>query len=303
MENLTPIVEETLLKVKGATAPTTIYMITDSHILLCDETDEPWLREYFTFARQWFIDNSTRDDEAEAHHIFEAQLDLVCREKPDVTVFTGDTVGAPTDRGIRYLTDACRRVGNYIYIPGNHDWIPQKAVTDTGDLPEEARAAAVARFASVVSPEDFEFQVREVNGVLLIGMNTSNYQASARQVAQLKEQFRRGLPCVLFLHIPVYTEALGEAAKEGWGAPLATGVPDACFSDNTPPSIAKILKADENSRAFMELISRRDIPLCAIFAGHLHFSHASALTNGIMQYVVNMGYNGAIRKIEILPQD
>lgn len=293
--DLTPNIIETTLPIAGAAKETTIVHMTDSHTLLCEETDDLKLREYFDFARKWFLENSTRGDDAHPNAVFEEHIRCIREIRPDITVYTGDMVSAPTKAGIAHLRDAFLSAGNYMYVPGNHDWTWHTDLGENGELTEENRRNAIARFADILPAEAFDFQVRELNGLLLIGINSSTYMVTEKQVEQLRVQLQRGMPCILFLHIPVYTEALAGPTENYWGSPILTAVPpEIAVSRALPPPT-------EATYAFRELINRPDTPLQAIFAGHLHFSHEAPLENGVMQYVTDMGVNGTIRKIHIVP--
>lgn len=297
--DLTPKIEETTLKIPEIEKEMTIFHVTDSHLLLCDESDDEQIQNYFVFARQWFLDNGTRNDEAYAHDIFAQQIKVICDISPDMTVFTGDMVGAPTSVGIAHLAKEMKKVGSYMYVPGNHDWIKQMDLTEKGELTEEKRAEAIARFESIISAEDFDFQARELNGLTLIGINSSDYFVTEKQLKKLREQFDKGKPCILFIHIPVFTEGLISVSEAMWQTPILTAVPPEII-DKTAEHIRKAITPPTNTTyEFLELISREDIPLKAVFSGHLHFSHESPLKNGVIQYVTDMGYNGTIRKINI----
>lgn len=298
--DLTPKIEETTIPIEGIKKNTTIIQVTDSHLLLCDKTDDPQLRDYFVFARQWFLDNCTRNDDAHPNDIFEEHIKCIQEIKPDITVFTGDMVCAPTNVGIAHLADAFQKIGNYMYVPGNHDWVWPTDFLENGELTEENRQKAVARFESIISAEDFDFQVRELNGLLLIGINTSDYFITEKQLEQLRVQFERGMPCILFIHIPVYTEGLTDMCEQMWHGPVLTAVPPEILDKAAEHVKKAVTPPSKTTYTFLELISRSDTPLKAIFAGHLHFSHEAPLKNGVMQYVTDMGVNGTIRKINIV---
>lgn len=298
--DLTPKIEETTIKIEGIEKDTTILQLTDSHLLLCDETDDQQVRDYFVFARQWFLENCTRSDDAHANDIFAEHIKCIKEISPDITVFTGDMVCAPTAVGIAHLANEFKKVGNYMYVPGNHDWIKQADLTEKGELTAEKRAEAIGRFKDIISADDFDFQVRELNGMLLIGINSTDYFVTEKQLTQLREQFDRGMPCILFIHIPVYTQGIINATDDLWQAPILTAVPPEVI-DKAAEHIKKAITPPSNTTyEFLELISRDDVPLKAVFSGHLHFSHEAPLKNGVMQYVTDMGVNGAIRKINIV---
>lgn len=158
-------------------------------------------------------------------------------------------------------------------------------------------AITVALFGDIVTPDEFYFQVHEVNGVLLIGMDNSEHQFSKRQIELLKEQLQTGKPCILFFHIPIYTEVL-RSVSEGWSR--------ACTPEEIvaamPENIQEEIYPTKESLEMLELLQQPDTPIQAIFAGHVHFTHQAPLKNGLMQYVMDMSINGTIRKITILPE-
>ena len=291
---LAPKVEETVLHTGLPDLISDLYQITDSHIMPYYEDDPAPLRSYFDFARQWFFDNWTRSDRARQEDIFSAQVDYIREHQASLTVLSGDMICGPGRKALETLAAECRRLGQYMYIPGNHDW----KMTD--DLTGTPREEAVARFAEIVAPADFDFQVRELNGVNIIGINNSNYQVTAAQTKALRRVFEEGKPCLLFLHIPLYSEGLMGSSEGMWQAPLLCGLPRA-ITDRLTENTAALLTASEESMEFYRLTAEESNPLLGIFSGHLHFSHEAPLPNGVPQYVTDMGVNGTIRCIHLVP--
>ena len=296
---LTPKVEETILYVRGVEKTTVIYVMADSHLNIYDETEHPYAQNYFEHARNWFHQNWSRTDEADPEDIFDAQVEAIQAANPDYTVLAGDMICGPAALGIAKLKSACRKLGKCMYIPGNHDWQisdgrRKKPLVETYTAP--SKEEAVALFGDIVTPEEFQFQVQEVNGVLLIGMDNSQHQFYDRQITLLKEQLETGKPCILFFHIPLYTEGLW-AVSQGWSR--------ACIPEEVAAAIPENIQAEiyptKESLEMLELLQKPDTPIQAIFAGHVHFTHQAPLKNGLMQYVMDMSINGTIRKITILP--
>ena len=297
---LTPKVEETILQIKGLEQPTVIYVMADSHLNIYDETEHPYAQNYFQHAKNWFHQNWSRTDEEDPEDIFDAQVEAILAENPDYTILAGDMICGPAKLGIAKLKDACKKLGKCRDIPGNHDWQISDgrrnkplAVTYTAPSREEA----IAMFQEIVTPEEFHFQVQEVNGVLLIGMDNSQHQFSERQVELLKEQLATGKPCILFFHIPIYTEGLW-AVNQGWSR--------ACIPEELAAGLAENIQAEiyptKASLEMLKLLQNQDTTIQAIFAGHVHFTHEAPLENGLMQYVMDMSINGTIRKITLLPE-
>ena len=279
---LTPKVEETILYVKGVKKTTVIYVMADSHLNIYDETEHPYAQNYFEHARNWFHQNWSRTDEADPEDIFDAQVEAIQAANPDYTVLAGDMICGPAALGIAKLKSACRKLGKCMYIPGNHDWQisdgrRKKPLVETYTAP--SKEEAVALFGDIVTPEEFQFQVQEVNGVLLIGMDNSQHQFSERQITLLKEQLETGKPCILFFHIPLYTEGLW-AVSQGWSR--------ACIPEEVAAAIPENIHAEiyptKESLEMLELLQNPDTPIQAIFAGHVHFTHQAPLKNGLMQF-------------------
>lgn len=303
LNDLQPKTEETVLYIKGIKRPTTIYMISDSHMKLYDENDHPYVCNHIDSVIKWFHENWNRTDEADSVDIFDVQIDTIRAAKPDITVMAGDIICGPTKCGIEKIARTCEKLGRWMFVPGNHDWENGVAREHSGTSPEQIytplnKEETLELFREILTPEEFSFQVQEVNGLLLIGLDNSEYQFTKQQVELLKEQLGKQQPCILFMHVPVYTEEL-KAAYEPW---CIAGIPEE-VAQTASEKISKKFLPTKETLEFINLLKQPDTPIKAIFAGHVHFTHQAPLINGVMQYTVDMSMNGTIRKIMLFPDE
>jgi predicted phosphodiesterase len=277
---------QTVIKIKGLSCPTTILHITDSHINATDATEgeEAWAGAY---AGHHF-------DEIAARSHFETALAYAKERSVDGVVLTGDIVNGATVGNLDYLG---HRLGQLpmplLYTPGNHDW--EMFGEPWG---EETRRKHVGKFARIAGG-DPSFSVRQLNGILIIGVDNSTYQISPDQLQKFHAELERRLPVLLFMHIPLYVPSLLKDVLQMWGSPIMM---NAEGWDDRSLERWRIQSATDKTREFHRLLL--DNPkgnLVGVFCGHVHFPHSDAFGLGSRQYVTKPGFQGGYRMIRLVP--
>ncbi len=278
---------ETELPVRGLTAPLTIVQVTDLHFIYTDESDGEEINALRERYAQWFSNGPNVADEI--LRFFES-------EPPDVVVFTGDIAGYPTQATIRALEAFLAQCPPYLFVYGNHERIFTKE-----DITRERMRRFDALYTFAMKG-DSELQVVEINGVRLVGIDNSDNQITPSQLEKLRMLFAEKTPCLLFLHVPVCLPELIGPVSSAWGAPLLMGVPrgtDVRGEETLIPTAA--------TEEFVRMLTREDVPVEGIFAGHVHFfDREDVFAPGKKQFITPMASTpdrGTVRRIHLVPAE
>ena len=123
------------------------------------------------------------------------------------------------------------------------------------------------------------FESRVMDGVNLITMDNSYYNFSDLQIKALKKEIRKGLPIVLFFHVPLTENILNMK----------------CFHKDLVPDKYMQKKTNE----MLDLIA--SCPLIkAEFSGHWHVRVETKFRDVIPEYVTPGCFKGEMTQIELL---
>lgn len=209
-----------------------------------------------------------------------------------VMVHTGDLIDFITEANLDYLEHAFDGL-DHLYAAGNHDFCHclGKAKEDWMYKRETMKLTAPRL------KDNMTFSSKVVGGVNLVALDNSYYNISDGQIEMLRAEVAKGLPILLFMHVPLYVP---EYAKYVMGlvefaymvaAPreILEGYNDARFFQQAPN--------EQTLRAVDYILGEPSIK--AIFVGHTHQNGEEALSNGVMQHITGASYKGHAREIII----
>ncbi|MCR4724489.1 MAG: metallophosphoesterase [Clostridia bacterium] len=268
----------------GLQEPLRILQVSDCHLSGCCEADSERAREKSK--------KKTADFRREAGGI--AQEDrfaeaLKLAEDCDALVLTGDIADSPSPANLQTL-ESMLEGHHYLYTFGNHDYYTYDS--DSGKA--EDRERFLDEFLRFL-PCDPTMDAMEVGGVNLVTLDDSLAQFSGLQLEFLKSQIAKGLPILLFLHLPIYSPSFAPQAYDWWDSSMSVGTPAEVLEahNETDPK----MPAQPATLAVLELI--REEPLIrAVFASHLHFADEAEVL-GKPQFVSEPCYLGSVREIVI----
>ena len=131
------------------------------------------------------------------------------------------------------------------------------------------------------------FWVRDFGEFVIVGMDDGDKEIREEQLELLQKQFEVGKPILLLIHIPILTQAIMPPVQQKWG-------------EDGPNYFLLGQESDtELSRCFCHMLADPVAPVAAVFAGHIHLSHAGEIIPGRMQYVSGPAFEGRIRKYVI----
>ena len=208
-------------------------------------------------------------------------------EDCDALIFTGDIADSPSRANLELL-ESMLEGRRYLYTFGNHDYYSYDS--DCGCA--EDRDLFLDEFLRFL-PCDPTMDAMQIGGVNFVALDDSLAQFSWLQLDFLKAEIKKGLPILLFLHLPIYSPTFVPKAYEWWDSSMCVGTPADVLAAHgeTDPK----MPADEATLAMLELI-RTEPLIKAIFASHLHFADESVVL-GKPQFVNEPCYLGSVREI------
>ena len=165
---------------------------------------------------------------------------------------------------------------------GNHEFIYNK--WESTHACEEYKDDTREQLREVY-PFDVELHSQVVNGVNFVTLDDVFGSVTRKQVKMFRKEVRKGLPIVLCMHVPFFTENLWRATCRFWygKGPL---------TDGTLPEITgdyKVQKEDKVTREFIEYLKQEKLLKC-ILAGHEHITVEDQFSPTCREYLVAGGF-------------
>ena len=252
------------LRLNNITDPFTILWLTDIHLCECDERNRE-VSDHMKERKAIFGGNSK---ERFLSVMEESNLDNI-----SFVAITGDTIDAPTEANIEQFN----AVWDNMKVPcgfcfGNHEW--------HGVSPER-REYWYPRFNASQS-HSLDIHWFDIHGVRLVFVDDSDYQITQWQLQEAEKALAGQMPCLFFMHIPLYLDSLKEDTIEKWGEPLLLGAN--CWSDGARER-CEVADDSESTFAFRRLmLEHKNVK--ALFAGHIHLQHKDEFQPGCFQHVL-----------------
>ncbi len=267
----------------GAEKPFSFLHMSDTHFTYADERDGQRKTELAEGRAPVFPDAERFAREAEEYA--KANNLLICH--------TGDLIDFVSEANLdraKQFTDA----NDVLLAAGNHEF--SQYVGEAWE-DEAYRNQTLAR-VQMSFKNDIRFASRKINGVNLIAIDNGYYLFDKEQLALLKKEIEYGLPMILFMHTPLYSEELYESIKENGllgDCAYIAGVPEELMKGFSEYRYRQ-QKADGATLEVLDII--RNEPLIkAVFTGHLHrLNIVTKLTDDKNQYI--SGFDD-VRLVEI----
>ena len=261
-----------------------ILQVSDSHLSACCEEDSEKAKAKSKKKTAAFRKEAGGVTQEER---FAKALELA--EDCDALVMTGDIADSPSPANLHVLAGMLEG-RRYLYTFGNHDYYTYDS--DSGKA--EDRERFLDEFLRFL-PCDPTMNAMETGGVNLITLDDSLAQFSELQLEFLKSEIAKGLPILLFLHLPIYSPTFVPQAYEWWDSSMCVGTPQEVLDEHgeTDPK----MPAQPATLAVLELI-RTEPLIKAVFASHLHFKDEAEVL-GKPQFVNEPCYMGSVREIVV----
>lgn len=254
----------------GLPRPLNIAHLTDIHLCLADQRD-PHLIKHAQARGKVFYEEAGCPSERPEEMFAKAMA--LSEETCDLTVITGDILDFVSQANLD-ASDAILRHHDYMFTAGNHEFCPQVGIPDS-----HARRIDMYQDLQTHYKGSMFFQSRVMDGVNLIAMDNSYYFFSDLQIQALKKEIEKGLPILLFFHVPLTEPILN---LQYFHKDL---VPDGYMQKKT--------------NEMLDLIA--SCPLIkAEFSGHWHVRRESIFRDAVPEYVTPGCFKGEMTQIELI---
>ena len=247
-----------------------IIQFSDTHLTLYDETDD---EEAINYVKQmeeaWYkvrVDFAHHFNEKYDHNLlpskecFDKLIEYVNTENPDCLLLTGDIIDYYSPTNYRYLEKSLASLKcKYLFCCGNHE------------MPLES-------FETICKDEIEAYEFEEI---IVVSLDNSKKEFSAKQLAILKKLLEKNKPIILGMHIPIITNYNEDMMK----------MYDEYFA-------IRYNNSNDVTKEFINLlISNENVK--AILCGHTHGKSVSNFGSNKPQYIASSGLIGFVNKITI----
>jgi len=168
---------------------------------------------------------------------------------------------------------------------GNHEY--SISMGQEGPKPEKTEAYKDLTRDKVQSvyPFDVKLASQVVHGVNFVTMDDVYGYVTKEQVRRFKREVRKGLPIVLCMHVPIFSDTMWRANRRFWIKPSPV-VPK-----ELPPISGDYKKQQEDpvTAGFIQYLKQEPLLKC-ILTGHEHFSFEEQFSPTCRQYVTAGGF-------------
>lgn len=206
------------------------------------------------------------------------------RDHVDYIVHTGDLIDWQSEANF----DLVRKYfgESVVGCMGNHEFTTDMWLSDPKEERTEAYKDNTRRLLQSIYPWNVELASQVVCGVNFVTLDDVYGYVTERQVALFEEEIKKGLPIVLCMHVPFFTDKLWLMTKRFWSGEAKR------FTDGTvPPPDGDYLaqKEDPVTSAFIARL-RKEPLLKAILAGHEHITMQDRFSDTAEEFVVAGGF-------------
>ena len=278
--------------------PVRIFVISDTHLYLSDEREDPY-RDYskrmaaaYNGTRHFQTGEPTGPEEA-----FRATLALAKEHGADAIALCGDIVSYPSEAGIELAVKLLDETGiPWFYTTGNHDWHYEGMEGTEIELREKWTQE---RLAPLYKGHDHLLYSVEVKGVKLLFLDNGVYEILPEQLAAFKREARGKQPKLLFSHIPFYAPGFG--VTYGCGNPDWNEAHDRGFRAERRPKWPAT-GPSATTYAMWKAVGKacRRHRVLATFAGHIH-RLSSSVVDGWPQFVTPANAEGGYYEVTLEP--
>lgn len=265
----------------GASAPFSVFHISDSHLADADADDDPELVELGKLRMKTF-----GGYQKEALHALIARG----RQCSDLIVHTGDLLDFVSEGNLRAAKEAFALGGGDVFGSiGNHEWRGKPGEPWVWG-PEEENRQACAK----IYPYKLDFDSRILNGVNFVSLDDSLIDAKGDfrrditpvQRERFEKEVAKGLPIVLCVHVPFWTPDVWMASRQYWKK--RTG--KFCGENTALPVFGK------GTEDFIAYLKSEPL-LKAILSGHEHITVEERFSPTAMQYLISGSFSFTARHV------
>lgn len=259
----------------GLERPFSVLHLTDSHLAAAYPEENEKKQRLHIRRTQTF-----------GGHQEEALRDALewAKDRVDYIVHTGDLIDWQSEENFdlvrKYFGDGV--IGSV----GNHEFNPDMWLSEPAEEHTEAFKDLTRARIQEVYPFDVRFASQIANGVNFVTLDDVYGYVTPEQVDQFREEVKKGLPIVLCMHVPFFSDNIWRADMRFW---LKTGKMNGDGTLPAPAGDYRVQLEDPVTRDFIAYLKQEPLLKC-ILAGHLHISVEDQFSPTCRQYITAGGF-------------
>lgn len=266
----------------GASAPFSVLHISDTHLTATYDREPKVKQELKRIRTQTF---GGRQEEALRDSLAWAKLNT------DYVLHTGDLIDWQSEANF----DLVRKYFGAIALGamGNHEYSPSMWLgmeKETRDAAWREKSAAVLASAY---PFDISFNAKAVNGVNFVMLDDVYGTVTAQQVVRFHAEVKKGLPIILCMHVPFFTDGLWLQASRFW---RNYGKKFRFAAMPAPDGDLKRQREDRTTADFIAYLKGEKL-LKGLLVGHEHINMEERFSPTAVQYCVGANFMFDAREI------
>ena len=280
------------LKIKGISRPYKLMHVTDVHIATAypEEPDEMQAEAQLR-GGQYFPPFGGFTAGSRFPYFFQEASSLGC----DGILLTGDVCDFPSRSNRDILLNALSSSSvPAVYCLGNHDWSfltnyhcdahARKYLPEYERIVNYSSPAASSINSDLVCSSVF-WKVADFGDFLIFAFDNGCDRIAPETLEMFRKVLKADKPVIVMCHVPFYSPTLQEPTEKYWGRDILLG--------------GTAIRSDDTTRSFIELLTTKESPVCAVVAGHIHFNHEDMLGDNVFQFTTVEGHRGNYGIIEI----
>ena len=129
------------------------------------------------------------------------------------------------------------------------------------------------------------WKVADLGDFLIFAFDNGCDRIAPETLEMFRKVLKADKPVIVMCHVPFYSPTLQEPTEKYWGRDILLG--------------GTAIRSDDTTRSFIELLTTKESPVCAVVAGHIHFNHEDMLGDNVFQFTTVEGHRGNYGIIEI----
>lgn len=257
----------------GLPKPFSVLHISDTHLTAAYSHETKW-REFSMMRTKIF---GGYQEQAIAESLKWAKSTV------SLTVHTGDLIDFQSEANLDLVRKYVGESDEVLWTCGNHEFHvnpKEVGVEPTQAFNDLGRAALRQAFG-----RDLGFAARMVNGVNFVVMDNVYGYVTEQQVAAFSQEVKKGLPIVLGVHVPLFTENIRLLSDRYhmMGIKVKSARPPA------PEGDCKRQLEDPVTRDFLSELRSEKLLVC-VLSGHYHHFAEDRFSPTAMEYLVGGNY-------------
>lgn len=197
----------------GLEKPVKVLHITDTHITESNENDDQRMKDLIEMRRDTFVKEGKYAPRTPQEYLIEAFE--IAEKEGAFPVLTGDITDLDSAGGREALHECMDGRTDFLYTAGTHEFQRSSCTPKCCPLEEpapyyeETRTSLQAEF-----PWNWDSDHKVIGGINLVTLDNSQGFFTLDAYEKLKAEIAKGLPLVLFMHVPLTCETLKRVPYE-----------------------------------------------------------------------------------------